>query len=90
MTCFCGVQGRARPSLDKLYNWRYQALGDLPAVTQQERFRRANPGLAFDYQFIGELVLSQAVPVAGRRQMLQTSSVPQPCLVNVYCKQCLI
>ena len=50
------VQGRARPSLAKLYNWRYQALGDLPAVTQEERFRRANPGLAFDCQFIGTLI----------------------------------
>lgn len=48
------IQGRARPSLAKLYNWRYQALGDLPSVTQQERFRKANAGLAYDYQFIGE------------------------------------
>lgn len=47
------IQGRARPSLAKLYNWRYQALGDLPSVTQQERFRKANAGLAYDYQFIG-------------------------------------
>ena len=38
----------------KLYNWRYQDLGDLPSVTQQERFRKANPGLAYDYQFIGK------------------------------------
>lgn len=49
------VQGRARPSLAKLYNWRYQALGDLPSVTQQERFRKANAGLAYDYQFIGKI-----------------------------------
>lgn len=48
------IQGRARPSLAKLYNWRYQALGDLPSVIQQERFRKANAGLAYDYQFIGE------------------------------------
>lgn len=46
------AQGRARPSLAKLYNWRYEALGDLPNVTQQERFRKANAGLAYDYQFI--------------------------------------
>lgn len=49
------MQGRARPSLAKLYNWRYQALGDLPSVIQQERFRKANAGLAYDYQFIGEI-----------------------------------
>ena len=51
------IQGRARPSLAKLYNWRYQALGDLPAVIQQERFRKANAGLAYDYQFIGNICL---------------------------------
>lgn len=26
------AQGRARPSLARLYNWRYKELGDLPAV----------------------------------------------------------
>ncbi|DBB15126.1 TPA: hypothetical protein ACH3X3_004135 [Trebouxia sp. C0006] len=45
------AQGRARPSISKLYNWRYQALGDLPSVSHQERFRKANAGLAYDYQF---------------------------------------
>ena len=56
MTCDCRawLQGRARPSISKLYNWRYQALGDLPSVSHQERFRKANAGLAYDYQFIGE------------------------------------
>jgi intron-binding protein aquarius len=28
------AQGRARPSIAKLYNWRYGGLQDLPAVTQ--------------------------------------------------------
>ena len=47
-----GVQGRARPSLANLYNWRYQQLGDLPNVRQQPAYQQANPGLAFEYQFI--------------------------------------
>uniref|UniRef100_A0A7S3R311 Intron-binding protein aquarius n=1 Tax=Dunaliella tertiolecta TaxID=3047 RepID=A0A7S3R311_DUNTE len=46
------AQGRARPSIAKLYNWRYRSLGDLPAVDLDPRFKAANPGLAFDYQFI--------------------------------------
>lgn len=37
-------QGRARPPLAKLYNWRYRALGDLPNVQEQPAFRTANPG----------------------------------------------
>lgn len=37
-------QGRARPTLAKLYNWRYRALGDLPNVQEQPAFRAANPG----------------------------------------------
>ena len=46
------MQGRARPSLAQLYNWRYTDLGDLPNVAQQPEYRAANPGLAFEYQLI--------------------------------------
>ncbi|GLI62109.1 hypothetical protein VaNZ11_004692 [Volvox africanus] len=46
------AQGRARPSLAQLYNWRYKALGDLPAVQQGPAFRAANPGFAFDFQLV--------------------------------------
>jgi len=47
-----GEQGRARPSLAKLYNWRYHQLGDLPNVTGGPAFLRANPGFALDFQFV--------------------------------------
>ncbi|CAL8471736.1 g11278 [Coccomyxa elongata] len=46
------AQGRARPSLAKLYNWRYKDLGDLPNVLSGPEFLRANAGFAYDYQFI--------------------------------------
>ena len=46
------MQGRARPSLAKLYNWRYEKLGDLPYVKTAPEFLRANPGFAHDFQFI--------------------------------------
>ncbi|KAL6757285.1 hypothetical protein V8C86DRAFT_1695364 [Haematococcus lacustris] len=46
------AQGRARPSIARLYNWRYRSLGDLPAVSTEPNFLAANPGFAFDYQFI--------------------------------------
>lgn len=46
------AQGRARPTLAKLYNWRYRALGDLPSVTTAEPFRLANAGFRYEYQFI--------------------------------------
>ena len=49
--CWC-TQGRARPSLAKLYNWRYEDLGDLPYVKTAPDFLRANPGFAHDFQFI--------------------------------------
>lgn len=45
-------QGRARATIAKLYNWRYRQLGDLPYVLEQPEYLRANPGFAFDYQFI--------------------------------------
>jgi intron-binding protein aquarius len=44
-------QGRARPTLAKLYNWRYKHLYDLPCVFEKE-FRYSNPGFVFDYQLI--------------------------------------
>lgn len=39
--CFCSVQGRARPSIAKLYNWRYGGLQDLPNVIQVGWLRTA-------------------------------------------------
>lgn len=33
------AQGRARPSLANLYNWRYRNLGNLPAVTNSEEYQ---------------------------------------------------
>ncbi|KAH6766515.1 P-loop containing nucleoside triphosphate hydrolases superfamily protein [Perilla frutescens var. hirtella] len=46
------AQGRARPSLAQLYNWRYKDLGDLPYVREKDFFRRANAGFSFDYQLV--------------------------------------
>lgn len=46
------AQGRARPSLANLYNWRYRGLGDLPNVCAPGPFQAANPGLLYDYQFV--------------------------------------
>lgn len=46
------AQGRARPSLAALYNWRYRALGDLPNVTTAPAFRAANPGFALPFQLV--------------------------------------
>ncbi|KZZ99288.1 DEAD helicases superfamily protein (Aquarius) [Moelleriella libera RCEF 2490] len=45
-------QGRARPSIAKLYQWRYPKLGNLEHVKTQPEFLRANAGFKFDYQFI--------------------------------------
>lgn len=46
------AQGRARPSLARLYNWRYRALGDLPHVAALPAFAAANAGFAHDYQLV--------------------------------------
>jgi intron-binding protein aquarius len=46
------AQGRARPSIAKLYNWRYQELGDLPYVREEPIFRKANAGFSYDYQLV--------------------------------------
>ncbi|KAK3748727.1 hypothetical protein QZH41_015674 [Actinostola sp. cb2023] len=46
------AQGRARPSLCNLYNWRYKNLGNLPHVLTWPEYRIENPGFHFDYQLI--------------------------------------
>jgi len=45
-------QGRARPSIATLYNWRYKRLGDLPHVKTSPEFHLANAGFLYDYQLI--------------------------------------
>jgi intron-binding protein aquarius len=37
------IQGRARPQIAELYNWRYKKLADLP-VTKSEEYKLANAG----------------------------------------------
>ncbi|KAF3788553.1 Intron-binding protein aquarius [Nymphaea thermarum] len=46
------AQGRARPSIAKLYNWRYRDLGDLPYVQNEPIFHNANSGFSYEYQLI--------------------------------------
>lgn len=46
------MQGRARPSLAQLYNWRYKELKDLPHVHTLPQFVQANAGFAHEFQFI--------------------------------------
>lgn len=45
-------QGRARPSISKLYKWRYPELKNLPNVLSEPEYQRANAGFKYDYQFI--------------------------------------
>jgi len=45
-------QGRARPEIADLYRWRYKDLGDMPTVKTTDRYKKANAGLSYDYQFI--------------------------------------
>lgn len=44
-------QGRARPSLANLYNWRYNNLQDLDKV-KVDPYTKANAGFTFDYQMV--------------------------------------
>ncbi len=46
------AQGRARPSICRLYNWRYKCLGNLPHVLNQENYMVANAGFSYDFQLV--------------------------------------
>lgn len=43
-TIMLDAQGRSRPSLAALFNWRYPSLGDLPVVLHEPQFLQANAG----------------------------------------------
>ncbi len=45
-------QGRARPSIAKLYKWRYPSLDHLPNVLEESEYLHANAGFRYEYQFI--------------------------------------
>ncbi|KAF9875627.1 intron-binding protein aquarius [Colletotrichum karsti] len=45
-------QGRARPSIASLYQWRYPKLSNLPHVESEGEYLAANAGFKYDYQFI--------------------------------------
>lgn len=46
------AQGRGRPSLCSLYQWRYKKLDNLDHVKTGPEYRVANPGFAYDFQLI--------------------------------------
>jgi len=46
------AQGRSRPSIAKLWNWRYEQLGDLPHVMEGNMYLNANSGFSYEYQFV--------------------------------------
>ncbi|KAK4547631.1 hypothetical protein LTR36_000588 [Oleoguttula mirabilis] len=46
------AQGRSRPSLAALYQWRYPQLTNLPFTATTPEFVRANAGFRYEYQFI--------------------------------------
>ena len=46
------AQGRARPSLCSLYNWRYKCLGNLSHVLNTKCYMEANAGFSYDFQLI--------------------------------------
>ncbi|OXU23077.1 hypothetical protein TSAR_003253, partial [Trichomalopsis sarcophagae] len=45
-------QGRARPSICNLYNWRYKKLGNLRHVESSPEYQVANAGFLYDFQLI--------------------------------------
>lgn len=46
------AQGRSRPSICSLYNWRYKNLGNLPHVLNHNDYQTANAGFSYDYQLV--------------------------------------
>lgn len=56
-------QARARSDIAELYRWKYRQLGDLDQVLSSPEFIFANPGFAYDYQFIDVADASESEPI---------------------------
>ncbi|RMD44275.1 hypothetical protein DV735_g771, partial [Chaetothyriales sp. CBS 134920] len=69
------AQGRCRPELAELFNWRYQServrLTNLPLTHTLPEFTHANPGFRFTYQFIN-------VPTYHQGDRAHDESEPTP------------
>lgn len=81
-------QGRARPSIAQLYNWRYRNLGNLPLLDQEPEYQTANAGyvccsfrLAFvqaysylpDFNTNFNLSMSRTIKAKGNRNLYPIS-----------------
>jgi len=64
------AQGRARPQIANLYNWRYKALGDMAHVSTRPAFVAANAGFAHEFQLIDVPEGSESEPTAHFYQNL--------------------
>ncbi|ETN38526.1 uncharacterized protein HMPREF1541_06561 [Cyphellophora europaea CBS 101466] len=51
-TVLLDAQGRCRPSLARLFAWRYPSLHNLPSTSSTPPFLTANAGFRYDYQFL--------------------------------------
>lgn len=45
-------QGRARPSIARIYSWRYKNLTTLPSLHTMPEFQTANAGFKHEFQFV--------------------------------------
>lgn len=45
-------QGRCRPSICHIFDWRYNNLKTLPLILEKPEFKFSNPGFLFEYQLI--------------------------------------
>ena len=46
------MQGRTRPVISSLYNWRYSRLENLPAVVRDPEYQTANAGFEYPFQLV--------------------------------------
>jgi len=58
------AQGRARPQIATLYNWRYRALGDMGHVSQRPAFCAGNAGFAHEFQLVDVPDATESEPTA--------------------------
>nr|CDS32103.1 intron binding protein aquarius [Hymenolepis microstoma] len=46
------AQGRTRPSIARLYSWRYERLADIEHVISRQEYNLCNPGFRYEYQIV--------------------------------------
>lgn len=83
------AQGRARPSIAKLYNWRYRQLGDLPYVQQRPEFQVGCPFEVPRIILLQQILAATVLMLQSRKAGSKLRKLQERTIVEIWQPVCL-